>query len=149
MLNCLHCPIDLAGIAGRECPAVARPHPRFCELADPGHPDHHPGILPFLRGEPAPPVPDPGAVPDVALALPYRPPPQPGADLPPVVARGPAPAAGPMPVGDLVAALTKRLGADRATRWIADKLGVECGCLERQQKLNALDAKVRRFLGWG
>jgi hypothetical protein len=50
--------------------------------------------------------------------------------------------------GDLFAGLTKRIGVDRAVKYVADKLGVECGCPERQARLNALDARVRRFLGW-
>jgi hypothetical protein len=53
-----------------------------------------------------------------------------------------------MLAGDLVAALTKRIGADRAAKYVADKLGADCHCEERRQKLNALDARVRRFLGW-
>jgi hypothetical protein len=73
----------------------------------------------------------------------------------------PCPEAGPQPApmsaewlaqvplaGDLVAALTKRMGIDWVVKTVADELGVDCGCPERQQKLNALDAKFRRFLGW-
>lgn len=53
--------------------------------------------------------------------------------------------------GDLVAALAARIGADRAARWVARWLtGVpDCNCPARQAALNALDAKVRRFLRWG
>jgi hypothetical protein len=50
--------------------------------------------------------------------------------------------------GDLVAALTKRMGIDWVVKTVADELGVDCHCVERQQKLNALDAKLRQFLGW-
>ncbi|MFL6141680.1 MAG: hypothetical protein ACJ72N_07395 [Labedaea sp.] len=50
--------------------------------------------------------------------------------------------------GDLFAALTKRIGADRAVKYVSDKLGVDCHCEERRRKANELDAKVRRFLGW-
>jgi hypothetical protein len=50
--------------------------------------------------------------------------------------------------GDLFAALTKRIGADRAVKYVSDKLGVDCHCEERRRKANELDARVRRFLGW-
>jgi hypothetical protein len=51
--------------------------------------------------------------------------------------------------GDLLAAFTARVGADRAAKWVAAKLGAEdCGCEARRQALNTLDAKLRRFLGW-
>jgi hypothetical protein len=51
--------------------------------------------------------------------------------------------------GDLVEGLAKRIGADRAAKWIAAKLGAEdCGCEWRRQALNRVDAAVRKFLGW-
>jgi hypothetical protein len=50
--------------------------------------------------------------------------------------------------GDLFAALTKRIGVDRAVKYVSDKLGVDCHCEERRRKANELDARVRRFLGW-
>jgi hypothetical protein len=50
--------------------------------------------------------------------------------------------------GDLVAALTKRMGVDWVVKAVADELGVDCGCADRAEKLNRLDAKFRRFLGW-
>lgn len=50
--------------------------------------------------------------------------------------------------GDLVEGLAKRLGADRAARWVAGKLGVDCGCAERRDALNRIDRLARRFLGW-
>jgi len=49
--------------------------------------------------------------------------------------------------GDLVALATKRLGADRLARWVAAKLGADCGCEARRQILNTLDAALRRYLG--
>lgn len=51
--------------------------------------------------------------------------------------------------GDLVAALTARVGADRAAEWVASKLGKDCGCAARREKLNRLDQSVRKFLGIG
>jgi hypothetical protein len=50
--------------------------------------------------------------------------------------------------GDLVAALTKRMGIDWVIKTVADELGVPCGCDDRRIKWNELDAKFRRFLGW-
>jgi hypothetical protein len=49
--------------------------------------------------------------------------------------------------GDLVSELTHRLGVDRAAFWLADKIGVDCGCPQRQELLNRLDAKLRRRFG--
>jgi hypothetical protein len=53
--------------------------------------------------------------------------------------------------GDLVAAVTARLGADRLAKWLAKvATGVpDCGCLERQRKLNEIDARLRKWLGIG
>lgn len=51
--------------------------------------------------------------------------------------------------GDVVAALTARVGADRAAEWVASKLGKDCGCAARREKLNRLDQSVRKFLGIG
>lgn len=49
--------------------------------------------------------------------------------------------------GDLVADLAHRIGADRAARWVAGKIGTDCGCKGRQDALNRVDASIRRFLG--
>jgi hypothetical protein len=49
--------------------------------------------------------------------------------------------------GDLFAALAARIGVERAVKYIADKLGVDCGCDRRRRALNQLHATVRRFLG--
>ena len=49
--------------------------------------------------------------------------------------------------GDLVAALTAKLGADRAAKWVAEKLGGDCHCAARREKMNRLDRKLRRWLG--
>lgn len=57
----------------------------------------------------------------------------------------PSPPAIPL-AGDLVAALTHRLGADRAAKWVARKLGTDCGCSRRQAALNRADAAARRYL---
>jgi hypothetical protein len=58
----------------------------------------------------------------------------------------PSPALVATAAGDLVAALARRIGADRAAAFVAAKLGVDCGCKGRQDALNRLDAKVRRYL---
>jgi hypothetical protein len=50
--------------------------------------------------------------------------------------------------GDLMAAASQRLGADRLASWLASKLGVDCGCEWRRVKLNEIDAKLRKRLGW-
>jgi hypothetical protein len=65
----------------------------------------------------------------------------------PDAATVPAPAPAPALAGDLVAAFTARVGADRAAKWIAAKLGFQdCYCAERQQKLNELDKSIRKYL---
>lgn len=51
--------------------------------------------------------------------------------------------------GDLIKAASRRLGADRLARWVAARLGVDCGCEERRLRINALDAKLRKYLGLG
>lgn len=48
--------------------------------------------------------------------------------------------------GDIVASMSRRIGADRFAAWVAAKLGADCGCEERRRKLNELDAKLRRYL---
>jgi hypothetical protein len=53
-----------------------------------------------------------------------------------------------MLAGDLVEGLARRIGADRAAKWIAAKLGTDCQCEARRQALNRLDAAARKFLGW-
>jgi hypothetical protein len=50
--------------------------------------------------------------------------------------------------GDLVEAASKRIGADRLASWLASKLGVDCGCQWRHDKLNEIDGKLRKRLGW-
>jgi hypothetical protein len=50
--------------------------------------------------------------------------------------------------GDLVAALTQRLGADRAARFIAAKLGVDCGCAARQQRRTPSTSSSGAGCGW-
>jgi hypothetical protein len=51
--------------------------------------------------------------------------------------------------GDLMKAAAEKLGADRLASYISGKLGVDCGCPARQAALNRLDAKLRKWLGWG
>jgi hypothetical protein len=48
--------------------------------------------------------------------------------------------------GDIIEAATRRLGVDRLARWLADKLGVDCGCDDRRRALNRIDAQLRRYL---
>ncbi len=47
--------------------------------------------------------------------------------------------------GDLVAALVKRFGADRAAKYVERKLGKPCGCEARRAKLNTLHTRLRRY----
>lgn len=49
--------------------------------------------------------------------------------------------------GDVFAALAARIGADRAAKWVAAKLGAPCGCEERRRKMNELDMKLRKWFG--
>lgn len=70
-------------------------------------------------------------------------------DPPPADPDTPNPAQGLPLAGDLVAGLTRLLGVDGAVKYVADYLGVDCGCPERREKLNRLDATVRKFLGIG
>jgi hypothetical protein len=51
--------------------------------------------------------------------------------------------------GDLIAAATARLGIDRLANYVAEQLGGECHCPERREKLNRLDARLRKWLGMG
>jgi hypothetical protein len=52
--------------------------------------------------------------------------------------------------GDLVERAAKKMGADRFARWFAQKRGyADCNCAERRDRLNALDAKLRRYLKLG
>lgn len=97
-------------------------HVRYRELCDPAHPAYNPAYIPIV----------------LAMA----------ADL-----TGAAPAPIPIPpapgiplAGDLIASATHRFGADRLARWVAAQLGTDCGCPERQARLNALDARLRRYL---
>lgn len=123
MTICEHCPLRSEGVA---CPAVTRPHPRFCQLMDPAHPDFDPSHerpIRMLAGL----VVDRAAAPAAATAPP------------------------PIPLaGDLVEAAAKRFGADRLANWIAAKLGAhDCRCESRRNALNKLDASLRAYLGLG
>lgn len=49
--------------------------------------------------------------------------------------------------GDLVAALTARVGLDRAAEFLAHAAGFEdCGCNRHRVWLNRLDARIRRVI---
>ena len=41
-------------------------------------------------------------------------------------------------LGDTVEKITKATGIKKATNWIFDKLGADCGCDARKEKLNKL-----------
>lgn len=109
-----------------------------CELLDPASPRYREGYRRLFHPEEFPESPAPPPVP-----------------APPAVAPRPDPSPDPVPrfasiplAGDLVAAMTKRMGVDRFTRYVTEKLGVDCGCESRRVKLNELDAKFRKWLGW-
>lgn len=112
------------------CPHGNAPDCRICQLIDPSSPHYREEYRRLYVPEDFPDAPAP-------------PPPftLPGPDHSPQVASIPL-------AGDLVAAMTKRIGVDRLTRWVAEELGVDCHCSARQEALNRLDAKFRRFLGW-
>jgi hypothetical protein len=58
----------------------------------------------------------------------------------------PAPPTIPL-AGDLVAALTHKLGVDRAAKYLAKLAGKpDCGCEKRRVWLNRLDARLRSWL---
>ena len=39
-------------------------------------------------------------------------------------------------LGDAIATVAEKFGIDRLATWLADKAGTECGCKERQARLN-------------
>ena len=41
-------------------------------------------------------------------------------------------------LGDTVEKITKATGIKKATKWIFDKLGKDCGCEARKEKLNKM-----------
>jgi hypothetical protein len=48
-MKCQHCPLlDSA----KDCKAITRPHPRYCELVDPTNPDHDPRYVAVLTDAP-------------------------------------------------------------------------------------------------
>lgn len=49
-------------------------------------------------------------------------------------------------MGDLATRAIATFGGDRIAKYISEKLGVPCGCIERAQKLNKLDRKIRDYL---
>jgi hypothetical protein len=126
--RCEHCPVE----AGKTCLGDAHPEafPHFCRWATSPEPREREMVV--LRSELGYEAPAPRVEGDLA----NRP-------------ASTASALAQLPLaGNLVAALTKRMGIDWVVKTVADELGVDCHCVERQQKLNALDAKLRRFLGW-
>jgi hypothetical protein len=128
MSRCDVCPVE----AGKTCLGDAHPEafPHFCRWATSDEPREREMVV--LRSELGYEAPAPRVEGDFA----NRP-------------ASTASALAQLPLaGDLVAALTKRMGIDWVVKTVADELGVDCGCPERRQALNALDAKLRRFLGW-
>lgn len=120
-------------------------HERLRQLCDPAHPDYDPAWPPAISALAERPAPAPTPAPTFPLAHSR-------------IAAGQGPPAAPPPpasaptlplAGDLVEALTQRIGADRLARWVGAKLGVDCGCAARRDRLNDLDATLRRFLGVG
>lgn len=49
-MKCEHCPLK---DSAKDCLAITRPHPRYCQLVDPGRPDHDPRYIAVLTGEPS------------------------------------------------------------------------------------------------
>lgn len=125
MDTCDHCPL-----AGRPetCPRWPSNHTTFCNWVDPGHPN--------FKADGA----------DVLIRMARREPVPPSVISPRGETPGPTPGTIPL-AGDLVAALTARIGADRAAEWVASKLGKPCGCAARREKLNRLDRKLRKHFG--
>ena len=41
-------------------------------------------------------------------------------------------------LGDSIEKVTKKTGIKKATKWIFDKLGKDCGCDARKAKLNSM-----------
>jgi hypothetical protein len=121
--RCAHCP----AADGLPCRAGG-----FCDWAAAGDPVHLRHIAAVALRDAGRPTPAQPAVPCNEVA-----PATPGSILDGI----------PL-AGNLVAAMTKRMGIDWVVKTVADELGVPCGCEDRQVKLNALDAKFRRFLGW-
>lgn len=96
-------------------------HTRYRDLCDPSHPAYDPAYIPLvLELAKDPGPPRPASAPQTTLLA-----------------------------GDIVEVLAKRIGADRLARFIERKLGVPCGCPERQAALNRLDASLRRYLTRG
>lgn len=106
-------------------------HGRYRELCDPAHPDYNPAVVDYVLRR--------------AGELDGSSPPTPR-EPPRAVAAPPS-----MLAGDIIAAFTARVGADRAAKWIAKQLtGIpNCGCEARRIALNNLDAKIRNWLGLG
>lgn len=123
MPKCEHCPVTAPGAA-----CVGEGSPIFCAWAASGDPVRRDHVALRSAAGPSPEVRGPSPAPDgetVILASP-----------------------GPALAGDLVASLAHAVGADRAAKWVAEKLtGVpSCGCASRQAKLNEIDARARRLI---
>jgi hypothetical protein len=124
-MKCEHCPVE----SSQECPGQRVRG--LCGWVEPGGPRYHTqGAATLVR------------MASGATELPPRM--EATASASAVVA---PPVAPTIPLaGDLVAAATKRLGADRLARWIEAKVGVDCGCESRREALNRLDEKLRCYL---
>lgn len=51
------------------------------------------------------------------------------------------------PAGDVVAAIAKRIGADRLAAWWQRQTGRPCGCKGRQAALNRASERLKKWLG--
>jgi hypothetical protein len=118
-----HLPVACTRDRFGTCPLCAALDP-----ADPGYnPDLHRRFHPEAFPDPAPPVAPAAAPPEVVVA--------------------PADPLAAIPLaGDLVREAAQSLGADRLARYVAAKLGVDCGCERRRLALNRLDAALRAFV---
>ncbi len=126
------CPTCDGGIEERRC--------RICELIDPASPSYSPGMRRMYHPEEFPDQPAP--VRNGRLTS--------GHYVNGHVAPMPTARTGrrhwPL-AGDLMAAATKRIGADRLTRWLHERIGVNCRCQDRQRRLNEADRRLRKWLG--
>lgn len=51
------------------------------------------------------------------------------------------------PAGDVVAAIARRIGADRLAAWWQEKTGRPCGCEGRKAALNRATERLLKWLG--
>lgn len=50
----------------------------------------------------------------------------------------------PRLAGDILAVIAARIGAARVASWLG-RIGIDCGCPHRLQRLNRVDAKLRKW----